>query len=865
MIRAFTILVGLILITSIHSFCQTTIHGNFTTDTHLGPNGNPADSVYLIIGDMFVYGTDGPDNITTLTIEAGVILEFSSTDKPSLDIGHQSEPGQIIAQGTASNKIIFTTNSSSPSHGRWGEIALNEHSKNCILEHVDMLYGGDDWGTTMACLSIYNPDGSNLTISDCNISYSEMHGVYIDGLEFDVNFNNVNINNCREHGIYQENSGDNAIISYTNCNISDNDGYGIYFDNSPNTTVISNCVFADNGDNAIRCYANQVGGIASNNLFQYETLIEVIGIIISDDAYWSNFSTSYEVNYLITDGIWVKGTDGPDSITTLEIEEGTKLLFEGPYNSGLDVGNSSGTPGQLIAIGTPSNRIIFTSAEENPEPGDWTSLGFGATSKNCALDYVDILYGGDGNIDPSSLAILSEDSSDLNISNCNIMYSESNGIKIYRPKCDINFANNNISHNLLNGSFHKFTDSNTTISYTNCEISNNGLAGLSTHNVEDIHISECNFINNNTWPIECYADQIKDIESNNTFQNENSIYVFAGWVTKDATWHNFYTPYNVRYHFKNDMGVAGYDGPDSITTLIIEPGTRLVFKNSGYQELKVGSVYYGPGQLIAQGNAANRIVFTSAADNPSPGDWQGLVLSDHSKNCILDYVDIFYAGNDDSDLDGSLVMGEPLTPHLSITNSRIAHSATNGIYMKNPPDSLLFNNNTISDNSEHGLYVNSADDFMANCTHNNFYDNGEYGVFNNDDDWIDARYCYWGSNDGPGGVGPGSGDEVSDYVLFDSWLTSPFPVYVSEIPEAESFISIYPNPATNHIHINSLAKDGFLYTVTIYNSKAQSIYQEEIAINNAIISLSNINAGAHFIVIQNNTGRKVHSQVLLIK
>ncbi|NOU47715.1 MAG: hypothetical protein HOO86_11730 [Bacteroidales bacterium] len=857
MTRLFATLIGLILITSIRSFSQTIISGEFTNDTHLGPNG----AVYIVSGDILVYGTDGPDNITTLTIDPGVTLKFAPYGHFALKIGYGSEPGQLIAQGTSSSRISFTSNSPTPTHGNWGSISLTEKSQDCVLEYVDIQYGGTD-GSYKGNLEIYDPDGTNLTISNCNISYSESSGIYIDELGFDVDFNNVTVDNCLEQGIFHNNSADNAMISYLNCNISNNSEYGMMFIHEVNTQI-SNCNFAENGVNAVLCYPNQVGGMDDNNVFQDATFIEVEGGEIKHDSYWNNFSSSHEVNYHILDDIYVFGTDGSDSLTTLQIEAGTKLIFDPQgWHQGLSIANDS-NPGQLIAIGTSSNRIVFTSTAETPAPGDWGGILFRENSQDCALDFVDILYGGNSSNAYCNLEIYGTRGSNIDISNSNIMYSEGSGIKINHEECDINLTNNNISNNLKNGSIHDWSDANTTTSYTNCEISNNGLVGLSLDSDDNIQISNCNFSNNGEHPIECSADQIRNIESNNSFQNENSIKVLAAHITKDATWHDFYTTFNVCYYIENGFGVSGFDGPDGITTLEIEPGTKITFHNSMFN---VGS-FYGqrPGQLIAQGTDFKRITFTSSADNPSPGDWGGIVLSSLSKDCVLDNVDIFYGGyNGDKMYGSNLTIQKGLSSNLSITNSKIAYSATDGVDIWSTPYYLLFNNNTIANNTEHGIHITSQDENMENCTQNNIYDNSGYGIMNDGNLWFDARNCYWGSNDGPGGVGPGSGDEVSEYVLYNPWLTDPLPVNISEISDPECFISIHPNPAKDYIQINSTLKNESPYLVTIYNNRSQIIYQHKVIINNYRINWSKIDNGMYFILFQDILGNKIHSQVLII-
>lgn len=58
--------------------------------------------------------------------------------------------------------------------------------------------------------------------------------------------------------------------------------------------------------------------------------------------------------------------------------------------------------------------------------------------------------------------------------------------------------------------------------------------------------------------------------------------------------------------------------------------------------------------------------------------------------------------------------------------------------------------------------------------YNNIIDNEGYGVNNTDSTIvIDATYNWWGDVSGPGGAGPGTGDEVSTFVDYNPWLTGP--------------------------------------------------------------------------------------------
>ncbi|NOY05996.1 MAG: DUF1565 domain-containing protein [Chlorobi bacterium] len=60
------------------------------------------------------------------------------------------------------------------------------------------------------------------------------------------------------------------------------------------------------------------------------------------------------------------------------------------------------------------------------------------------------------------------------------------------------------------------------------------------------------------------------------------------------------------------------------------------------------------------------------------------------------------------------------------------------------------------------------------------YDNAGFGIKNQYPTvTVDARYNWWGDASGPGGAGPGSGDEVSSGVDFANWRTTPVAVVVN--------------------------------------------------------------------------------------
>lgn len=94
-----------------------------------------ASKVYLLQG--FVYVLDG----VTLTIPAGTIIRGDQASKASLVV---SRGGKIMAEGTASKPIIFTSNKAAGSRapGDWGGILILGKAKNNLPGGEGIIEGG---------------------------------------------------------------------------------------------------------------------------------------------------------------------------------------------------------------------------------------------------------------------------------------------------------------------------------------------------------------------------------------------------------------------------------------------------------------------------------------------------------------------------------------------------------------------------------------------------------------------------------------------------------------------------------------------------------------------------------------------------
>ncbi len=87
--------------------------------------------------------------------------------------------------------------------------------------------------------------------------------------------------------------------------------------------------------------------------------------------------------------------------------------------------------------------------------------------------------------------------------------------------------------------------------------------------------------------------------------------------------------------------------------------------------------------------------------------------------------------------------------------------------------SLTIRKNDIK-NCNEGIHI--EDGSSGNTIHcNNIFGNA-MGLNNTAGVFVDARCNWWGDASGPSGVGPGSGDEVSDNVDYDPWSNTQYPI-----------------------------------------------------------------------------------------
>ncbi|MEK7482536.1 MAG: PKD domain-containing protein, partial [Patescibacteria group bacterium] len=353
--------------------------------------------------------------------------------------------------------------------------------------------------------------------------------------------------------------------------------------------------------------------------------------IVSGDFDFAQFDT-IAITYLGSPYI------AHDTITvpqnkTLVIEPGASLKFFMPAAYGPGDGAYLNIGGSLKAIGQAGKEITFTST------GDfWPGIYFSPTSRGSELNYVKIEKA--RNWEMNVFSAVKAENSDLIFRNSEIIIS-SNKFGLYLK---------NSSSTIEASSFSGFGD--------------NGGAGVCVREGRAI-IRGTSFTDNNYGILfESYEGYLQNpdiVFSNNTFTH-NKAPVYIGWPGFPAFVGNtFPEPYQDSQNNIIDGPVFGggsitqdallqSDSPFiagglvvSGATLNIATSTKIKFKYTA-DPLAMPFVRVMAGaKLDAQSEIGQPIVFTSAHENPQPGEWYGLWFEQGSQG-VLKNVKIDYAG-----------------------------------------------------------------------------------------------------------------------------------------------------------------------------------------------------------------------------
>jgi parallel beta-helix repeat protein len=219
-----------------------------------------SESPYLINNMLYIRGTDGGDNVTTLTINPGVRVVFGEMGGLTIGSSGSSRPGALVADGKADSMIVFTsasdTTKNEPNDWQWIEFRKYTDDNTSLMDHclIEYPYEG------ISCI------GASPTISNCTIRNVLARGIDLYD-NSDPEITNTIIHDCGSPGIHCREGSDPTLYgdsvacclrglevdesspSVDSCFFVDNDDSGISLDAS--ASIISNSYILDNGNAGI--------------------------------------------------------------------------------------------------------------------------------------------------------------------------------------------------------------------------------------------------------------------------------------------------------------------------------------------------------------------------------------------------------------------------------------------------------------------------------------------------------------------------------------------------------------------------------------------------------------------------------------
>ncbi|MFZ5476641.1 MAG: MopE-related protein [Myxococcota bacterium] len=348
------------------------------------------DVYYRIAGDLQVYGSVQPK----LTISDGADLRFDTA--AGIFVGLYGD-GELVVDGTSAG-VYLGPSTTSPIPGDWDGLAFYGNDQGSVVEGATIAYAGNNGYGGIYCTNCDN-EGGGVSIRDTTVSDSEFAGIYVTS------------------------GGRVELVGVT---AQDNTTWGVYFSSNSSLVGLTTSsgwlenTMTGNGTYPLALQVSDVGYVDAASVYSGNGTdwVYVYAGDVSSSATWPTIDADY---YLAGD-VYVRNSV---SAPTLTVSAGNTLRFA--LNAGLLVGTTTG--GELVATGSVTDPVTFTSAQTAPIAGDWDGITLGIYDRGSTLDYTVVEYGGsnlygDVYVNQNNLP---------SITNSTMRYSSKYGI--YRRSC----------------------------------------------------------------------------------------------------------------------------------------------------------------------------------------------------------------------------------------------------------------------------------------------------------------------------------------------------------------------------------------------------------------------------------------------
>ena len=696
---------------------SVTVDQNLPTTTGSLEEDETWEGRVNLTGDVVV-----PEGVT-LTLEPGTQLVFPALNDDTAGGNNTSRTelvvnGSLVAVGTESSPIAFTSSAATPARGDWYGIRVSGsdlvHLEHCVLEYASqgLSYArsgsvGQGVVTVRNC-EIRHTGGTGLYVVGSGSSQMDVevignriedHGAYgvhlraETGAVLDVDVRDNEVSGTGSYGLRLESyrqgarlqgpvTGNEVYGCRKGMYLNSEDAYNYYHANT-DVGVEQNLVHHNSEEGIyVRTrgnYAQLPGGIGYNRVYENGT----DGITISGGA-----SNRQLTPFIYGNEVYGNGDRG------VECNGGNNILPTLHYNK---IYNNGGY-GVYLQVGGVVE-MNHNDLYGNGNYGVYNATGFSVDGRNN--------WWGVGTTEEMAAG-----GNPKNVSAVYDIYDNSGvGAVIYAPWLTTAVHGEEVSTeavsriiepasgSALQGSTHTVSGMSTALAgIDRVEVSLDGgqswqeATGTRSWSYEWTLPGEGSFVLQSRVITQDAVIEVPTEAVSVTV--DQNLPTTTGTLEEDETWEG-------RVNLTGDVVV-----PEGVT-LTLEPGTQLVFpalnddtaggNNTSRTELVVN------GSLVAVGTESSPIAFTSSAATPARGDWYGIRVSGsdlvHLEHCVLEYASqgLSYARS------GSVGQGV-----VTVRNCEIRHTGGTGLYVVGSGSSQMdveVIGNRIEDHGAYGVHL----------------------------------------------------------------------------------------------------------------------------------------------------------------
>jgi len=407
--------------------------------------------------------------------------------------------------------------------------------------------------------------------------------------------------------------------------------------------------------------------------------------------------------------------------------------------------------------------------------------------ENCIFseNYFGVGLDRDDDGDTPTTNVTIKDSRFSSNTNGGIFIDRSNDLKIHHNTFDqnkygivLNITSNNKIHN------NTFTNIEEIAIYEYGGEENN----ISDNHISDVKIGiaiektvEDEIANNEITNAEEYGIKLNDSDDNNLVDNEVAS-TPVGFFLIDS---NDNELKNCDFTSEGSGSLIGIDLQDSKRNELIgfeihdlatigysAYGIRL-FSSSTHNKIYHGEISgfdSSNSEAIIIDSLLNDLFNVSISNILTRGNFSSIgirIMENANQNIFQDIAISRVTGNRNVSgvyLDGNM--------HNNFTDCRIENITSTddrgtGYYLNDSSDLVIKDSDII--NNDIGVFAFNGSN--PGLHWNDIVDNIGFGINNTDSEvMLDARNNWWGDKSGPGGMGPGSGDKVSEYIDYEPWV-----------------------------------------------------------------------------------------------